>query len=489
MRLLDALLPARSDPAQGLDPFSGFGVYSHNGNTYVVPQTTMSTDKTEAIGNNYQGYVSGGLFGNGVIFGLESTRLRVFSQARIMFQKMNKGRPGDLWSSIDLGLIESPWPGGTTSDLLALALLHADFGGSAYGTVIDDEIVMMRPDWIEIVLGKRESSIGQVGKKKLGYLYYEGGKNQGADPVPFIAEEVFHFAPMPDPLASYRGMSWLTPVVREIQSDSAFTNFKLKFTENAATPNLAVSLKEITDPDQFAAFVDKMDETHRGWENAYKTLYLGAGADVTVVGSNLSQLDFKAVQGAGETRLAQAAGVHPVVAAISEGMQGSSLNAGNFGQGRRHFADITCAHLWQNFAGSLARIIPVQSGSRLWYDADIPFLREDAKDAADIQSAQAQAIRELFMSGFTPESSVAAVTAGDMTLLEHTGTYSIQVQAPGAPKLGVPPDGGDSQNPVGAGVTDKVQPPALANGKPPARHLAVVRDGNGDIVGLEESFR
>lgn len=463
MKFLDALKPSRADLMMpGVDMFSGLGVYSYAGNTYLVPQTTMSNEKSEAIGNNYQGYVSGGLFGNGVIFGLESTRLRVFSQARIQYQRMTKGRPGDLWGDPSLQMVEEPWPGGTTSDLMAIALLHADFGGNAYGTLIDDEIVMMRPDWVEIVMGARAFGGGTVGKRKLGYLYYEGGKQSGVDPVPFVADEVFHFAPMPDPLASYRGMSWLTPVIREIQSDSAFTNFKLRFTENAATPNLAVSLKDVTDPDQFAAFVDKMDETHKGWENAYKTLYLGAGADVTVIGSNLAQLDFKAVQGAGETRLAQAAGVHPVVAAISEGMQGSSLNAGNFGQGRRHFADITCAHLWQNFAGSLARIIPVQSGSRLWYDSrDIPFLREDEKDAADITFVEAQAIRQLIEAGFTADSAVAAVLADDMKLLvgNHTGLFSVQLQEPGSKLLPGPTINQDNANmPVKPGA---VEPPIV----------------------------
>lgn len=474
MKLLDALVPGRASTdlsPSDLDFFSGLGVYSFGGNTYLVPQTSMETSKTEPIGNNFAGYVNGGLFSNGVIFGLENTRLRVFSQARIQYQRMRAGRPGELWGDAGLAAIEQPWPGGTTSDLMAVSLLYADFGGNAYGAFIDDELVLMRPDWVEIILGARPFSGGQVGKRKLGYLYYEGGKASGVDPVPFTAEEVFHFAPMPDPTASFRGMSWLTPVIREIQTDSGFTGFKLKYLENSATPNLAVSLKEITDPDQFQAFVDKMDETHKGWQNAFKTLYLGAGADATVVGSNLKDMDLKAVMGAGETRLAQAAGVHPVVAALSEGLQGSSLNAGNFGQGRRHFADITCAHLWQNFAGSLARIVNVPSGSRLWYDTrDIPFLREDEKDVADITFIEAQAIRQLIEAGFTPDSCVKAVKADDMTLLvgNHTGLFSVQLQEPGAgnPKLPGPSvDGGNSNDPAPAGAIEKPVKVAAPNGK------------------------
>jgi hypothetical protein len=69
---------------------------------------------------------------------------------------------------------------------------------------------------------------------------------------------------------------------------------------------------------------------------------------------------------------------------------------------------------------------------RLWYDADnVPFLREDEKDAAEIQGARATTIAGLITAGFTPESVVKAVEAGDYRLLQHTGLYSVQLQAPG----------------------------------------------------------
>jgi hypothetical protein len=261
-------------------------------------------------------------------------------------------------------------------------------------------------------------------------------------------------------------MAWLTPVIREIQADGAATGHKLKFWENAASPNLAVSLA-ITDPVAFNAFVDKMDEQHQGWQNAYKTLYTGAGADVTVIGANMQQMDFANVIGQGETRLAAAAGVPPSVAGLSEGLQGSSLNAGNFGAARRQFADTTLADLWGNVSGSLEILVPPpHDAARLWYDIrDIPFLREDLKDRAAIQQSLAQAIRELFMAGFSPDSIVAAVSADDLTLLVHTGTYSVQVQSPGVTSTKLPsavdePPAGPEQS----GIAET--PPAVLVGAP-----------------------
>jgi phage portal protein BeeE len=359
-------------------------------------------------------------------------------------------------------------------------LLHNDFAGNAYVTIIDGEMVVMRPDCVDILLASRDyvdttGRAGTVGMKKVGFAWYEGGKLTGVKPMMFLADEVAHFLAIPDPTASYRGMSWLTPTIREIQADQAAQTHKLKFFENSASPNLAISL-QITDPKQFGDFVAKMEESHTGVSNAYKTLYTGAGADVTVIGKDMQQMDFAKVIAAGEVRLAAAAGVHPAVAGLSEGLQGSSLNAGNFGAATRLFSDITLADLWGNAASSLELLVPPpHGGSRLWYDIrDIPFLREDQKDTATIQAAEAQAIRELFMAGFTADSIITAITAKDWTLLVHSGVLSIQVQTPGTTSTKLPST--VDEPPIGPDFTETAdQSPAI--GALPAAPAPIA--GNG----------
>lgn len=416
-------------------------------------QTTYGTQLAEPIDHDMAGYVRGGLKGNGVIFGLELKRLQVFTQVRFQFQRIRAGRPGDLFGTPDLGVLERPWPGGVTSDLLAQMLLDADFAGNSYTVRVGGELVRLRPDWVDPILAPRLAPVGvnretvQVGWVKVGYAYYEGGVRPNARPAYYLPDQVMHFAPLPDPEAVYRGMSWITPVIREIQADTQMSRHKLKFFENGASPNLAVSLPKELTPDQFRGFVEEMDAQHRGVENAYKTLYTGGGADVTVIGANMQQMDFRVTQGAGESRLALAAGVHPVVAGLSEGLAGSSLNVGNYSAARRQFVDTTVRHLWANVAGSAEVLVPPPADARLWYDArDIPFLREDEKDAAEIQQAKATTIRTLIDAGFVPDSVVSAVEADDRSLLVHSGLYSVQLQPPGsgiqAPPQPAPQPGG-----------------------------------------------
>jgi hypothetical protein len=449
MKILDALVSTRPSPERRMNswPFDGF---AYNGRLYPFGSgfsTTYGQDPAEPIDDDFVGYVWGALRANATVAAVESVRVRLFSEARFQFRRLRNGRPGDLFGDKSLARLEQPWPGGTTGDLLARMILHADFAGNAYVTVIDDEMVCLRPDWTQILLAPRrarrgrDGSVVDVGYQRVGYAYYEGGATSGNDtPAIFLPSEVAHFAPSPDPLASYRGMAWLTPVVREIQADSQATKHKLKFFENAATPNLAVSLPKEVTPEQFEMFIEKMDAAHSGSENAYKTLYTGGGADVTVVGANIRDTDVGPTQGKGETRIAAAAGVHPVIAGLSEGLAGSSLNAGNFASARRLMADGTFRPLWRNAAGSLSTLVPAPASSELWVDTrDIAFLREDEGDAANIQMVRAQTVGALITQGFTPESAIAAVDNDDFQLLEHTGLVSVQLQPPGGN-----PAGGDT---------------------------------------------
>jgi hypothetical protein len=52
-------------------------------------------------------------------------------------------------------------------------------------------------------------------------------------------------------------------------------------------------------------------------------------------------------------------------------------------------------------------------------------------DSADIRGKDATTMRTLVDGGFDPQSVIDAVTTGDMTLLTHSGTLSVQLQPPG----------------------------------------------------------
>jgi hypothetical protein len=112
----------------------------------------------------------------------------------------------------------------------------------------------------------------------------------------------------------------------------------------------------------------------------------------------------------------------------------SSATYSNYSQARRRLVDGTMRPLWGAFASSAQSLLPPPSGSRLWYDdRDIPFLREDVKDQAEILSSDASTVRQLIDAGYEPDAVVDAVKAGDLARLkgQHSGLYSVQLQEPG----------------------------------------------------------
>jgi hypothetical protein len=230
-------------------------------------------------------------------------------------------------------------------------------------------------------------------------------------------------------------MSWLQPVVRETMADGQMAKHKLKFFENGATLSAVATLPKEIGPPEFKEFVEAFKESHKGADNAYKTLFLGGGADVTLIGADLKQLDFKVTQGAGETRIASASGMHPVIVGLSEGLAGSSLNEGNFNAARRLTADKFFRPAWRTAAASLQTLVtPPNSSASLWYDdREIAFCREDAKDLAEVQLKHATALRTLTDAGYEPDAAVEYLDTDDMSVLigKHSGLFSVQLQPPG----------------------------------------------------------
>lgn len=418
--------------------------WTTNGNTYFGLGRPVN-GREQASAWDYEAAVRFAAKNNGPIFALMQLRQLVFSEARFQFRQLTSGRGGKLFGNPDLQLLETPWTNGTTGDLLSRMSWDADLDGNSFITNRNPgRLKRMRPDWTIIVTGSQEEPdlFGDaLDGDLLGYGYAPRGNWDDAEFL--LPEEVAHYAPVPDPDFHFRGMSWLTPIVREITADTAATRHKLKFFEQGGTPQLIVSMDAKITPDQFAKFKATMDAAHAGVDTAYKTLYLGGGADVTVAGKDLRQLDFKVTQGAGESRLAAAAGVPPSIVGFSEGLAGSSLNAGNYMAARRRFADATMRPLWRFAAGALATLVKVPAGAELWYDErGVAFLRDDSKDAAEIQGTKSRTIRQLVDAGFEPASVIAAVEADDYTLLVHTGLYSVQLQKPSSGEIPTTPTGG-----------------------------------------------
>lgn len=430
--LADYLLPANE--------------FAFQGNAYPFGlNTTYAADRNREVSNTLPAYMNA-IRACPPAYGAQLVRANVLSQARFTWRNLDyTSTPGRMWTSTALDPLQRPWTNATSGQLINIMEWHAGLAGNAYVTNRpfigrDGNVVrrlrVLRPDWVVIVHGSQQQpddAAHALDGELLGYAYVNGGLSSGNPVQILLPSEVAHWSPLPDPECASIGMSWITPAVREIQGDRSATEHKLKFFQNGATPNLVVKGITAANRQKWDEIIDQMETRHAGVTNAYRTLYLAAGADATVVGSDLKQIDFKATQGAGETRISMLSRVHPVILGASEGLAGSSLNAGNFNAARRVWADTWIYPSLADLAACLTSIVDVPSDSELWVNTrDMPILREDAKDAAEIVQTKASTIVALINGGFEPDSATAAVESGDMKLLKHTGLISVQLQPPGA---------------------------------------------------------
>lgn len=446
--LLDRLLGRGDDITRSLTLTQYIQQVIQSGLQAYWPPTTYYSptgQPSERIPNDYESYVTQIYTANPVIFGLMQRRASVFSEARFSWRAVKPGfNPGDVLPVGDgLELLAKPWPNGTTGELLARAIQDVDLGGNFYCVRENDRLRRLRPDWVQIVLSGDPLTEHRV--DVLGYVYSPNGPDSG-NYDSYLPDEIVHWSPIPDPLALYRGMSWLTPVLRELAADKAATDHRVSHLQNGASLGPVAMPPQGTTLEQFKKFVEAADARHSGPNASGKWIFLAPGSEIKTVASTLQQLDLRALQGAGETRMAVAAGVPAVIAGISEGLQGSSLNAGNYNAAKRAWIDGSLRPLWRSMCAAFGNIIPAPNLSGVEgieegvtaelgiHDADIPILADDRQDQAQILNAQMSAINIGITAGFKPKAVVIAVRDNDLSVLEdeHSGAYSVQLQPPGA---------------------------------------------------------
>lgn len=448
--------PAASMREMGMsiDEFAGT-FFKFDGNSYSagggggaeawqfggVLETGSRIPDEEIASDDYEAMVGGLYKACPPIFAAHNHRRTVFSEARLSLQKVSNGRPGQLVEkdSADTKILREPWPGGTSRDLFTRAIIHADIGGNAFMVrdTIDgvDQIRLLRPDWVLILMSGDPTQDSHI--RPLAIVYKPGNTQnvQQWDIYPFDGSNgrVAHWAPIPDPVAMYRGMSWMTPIIREGVTDKGISLQKLRYFQQGARPGIIGSFDKDVSAEQAYEFQEKFYQTKIGSQNAYKPLFIGGGCTLTELKVNVE--DFDVVAGTSELRIAAAAQVPAVLVGLGiEALKGSatSFQQGNFQAAKDAFIDGLMRPLWGHFAETVQKLIDVPDGYRLGYDdRDISYLREDQEQVAKRKEIDAATITQLVRDGFKWKSAVEYVLQDDLSLLEHTEMFSVQLMPPG----------------------------------------------------------
>ena len=341
MRLIDNLLPRSeerltSNPALGMQDL--VKLFTYQGRQYGIPGSPAMMP-----GDGFADYIEQIHRATPVVSSAAVSRALLMSQLR--FQA--RADDGTLSTPAPLDVLRRPGAV-TRSAFLSAMEMHASYAGSAYPVLKNGRLFLLRPDWVDQVLASESGPVQTDNgewvppsdAERVGLVYQPVARDgsRGRREV-FQRGEFAVWAPEPDPVYWWRGVSWVTAVLSEFCLDGQVTDHQHKFFEKAATPHLVFTMDPAKTPEQVRDFADVLNETHTSPENAHKNLFLGGGTDVKIVGSDLDKLALKDLSGGFETRVASRSMVPAVILGIREGLGGSALNSGNYGQTRRQWAD------------------------------------------------------------------------------------------------------------------------------------------------------
>jgi phage portal protein BeeE len=389
---------------------------------------------------------------NGVVFACTLVRMMMLAEATFKYRSL---KDKHLFGNPDLQLLEYPWLNATAGELWARMEQQSSLHGNAFvAKVADDELLVLPADEVVIVSEVVTSSTGVKYKRPIGYDWDPNrlpGVDSKATAQFFTVDEVAHWSPIPDPSANFRGMSWLTPVLRDVAGDSAMTAYKAMYMDHGS-PVVAVKYDRPLKPETVDYLIQRIKAKYGGVNNAWNPLVFDQGAD-PVMSAGLDQLDFRNIQAGGELRICAAAGVSPILIGLRPSDGGDSYQTA-----MRQFGDMHMRPLWRSACASLQKLVAVPADSQLWYDtSDIAALQAAETEKAQVTQVSAAALLTFIQAGMTPESAVLAVNSGDLSLLvpdpnaEASGDKT--GQAPGVQSVLTKPQTPASKMPMPASLS------------------------------------
>jgi len=190
MRLLDRLRTsdsAESERSTALTFEDVLTMFAFNGNIYQGMSSPLRSPGTP-IAANFPGFVQGVYNSSGIVAAAITARALLMSQIRFQWRSLLQGETGRLFGTTELAVLERPGDL-SRAELLYAAEQHNSLAGNAFFYRNNNQLRLLRPDWVTIVFGSYESDVDpttQLDAELVGYTYQPGGMTSKNDPI-FLA--------------------------------------------------------------------------------------------------------------------------------------------------------------------------------------------------------------------------------------------------------------------------------------------------------------
>lgn len=282
-------------------------------------------------------------------------------------------------------LFDRPNPYLSAFDLKKYTLAYLELTGNCYWYLVKQgnataEIWILRPDRVTIVPDKKKG----VGIS--GYVY-----RAGADPIPFLPEEIIHFKYF-NPYDDYYGMSTLRAAKKTLSQDVYAEKWNLNFFKNSATPPGGLKFETTLTPEEFERINERWNKYHRGVDKAHNIAVFEKGSDWVNMGIPQKDMEFLESQKFNQRKIGSIFGLVPVLM--------NDYERANYNNARtqiQFFTNITMVPKILNLEGALNRSLPDLSGGTYSSDLSVSFaiseiwaMKQDEQVRTSIEQIQIQ---------------------------------------------------------------------------------------------------
>jgi HK97 family phage portal protein len=213
-----------------------------------------------------------------------------------------------------------------------------------------------------------------------GYSYQDPGTGQYI----FLPKADCIAVNFPDPDGEsggiVEGFGPLSACRLDVSADNKATEHVGALLANYAQPGIALKLQDSVDADTAALIKAKFRQEFGGSRLGTPAI-LDAGADITVLGFSLKDLDFTGVRGDAESRICASLGVPAGLVGVKVGLDASTYN--NREADRRFFTETTLAFYWRRYSDVFTRDLAADFGEDITVEFDTRMVKALADQFAE----------------------------------------------------------------------------------------------------------
>ena len=262
----------------------------------------------------------------GWVFACAKARADDVAQIQLKLYKVKDRKTGEVEQVYDhevLSLLRSVNPWTTARDLFKFTQSYKDLAGESFwylnksgknGTGKITQIIMLRPDWIEVV------------PDEATFIKHYKYKVPGMNPVIIPADQIIHFKEF-NPTDPYRGLSIVGAGALTIDTDNFSEKYNRKFFENSAIPSVVLETEQKLD-DRIANRVrEQWYNEYGGPSKAHKVALLEGGLKINPFSISHKDAEFLEGQKFNRDKILALFQVPKTVLGMTEGVTVSNADA------------------------------------------------------------------------------------------------------------------------------------------------------------------